>query len=141
MAKTEWQGKRVVIIGAARQGIALARYLARHGAKVVVNDQRTLEQLGTEVAVLSSYQVEWALGGHSTEILDPRPDLLCVSGGVPLENPLVVIARENHIPLSNDTQIFMDAVPCKTVGITGSAGKTTTTTLVGRMEHRLSPPA
>lgn len=133
MTRSEWQGKRVVIIGAARQGIALARYLARHGATVVLNDRRTTEQLNAEMESLASYKIEWATGGHSLDILDPRPDLLCISGGIPLDNQLVVFARNNHIHLSNDTQIFMDAVPCKTVGITGSAGKTTTTTLFGRM--------
>lgn len=126
-------GKRVVIIGAARQGLALARYLARHGAKVILNDRRSTDQLSAEMESLSKYEVEWATGGHPLEILDPRPDLVCVSGGVPLDNPLAVFARANNIPLSNDSQVFMDAVPCKTVGITGSAGKTTTTTLVGRM--------
>lgn len=133
MTHADWQGKRIVIIGAARQGIALARYLARHGAEVVLNDQRPLEQLSAEVKSLADYQIEWAAGGHSTDILNPHPDMVCISGGVPLENPIVVAAQEQHISLSNDTQIFLDSAPCKTVGITGSAGKTTTTTLVGRM--------
>jgi len=133
MAQSTWQGKRVVIIGAARQGLALARYLARHGAQVVLNDRRQPEQLAAEMESLSKHQIEWATGGHSTEILNPRPDLLCVSGGVPLDNPLVVFAQANGIRLSNDTQIFMDAVSCKTLGLTGSAGKTTTTTLLGRI--------
>jgi len=123
----------VVIIGAARQGIALARYLARHEAIVVLNDKRTRDQLVPEIQALAGYKIDWSLGGHSIEILDPRPDMVCISGGIPLDNPIVVFAIQNNIPLSNDTQIFMDAVPCKTVGITGSAGKTTTTTLVGRM--------
>jgi UDP-N-acetylmuramoylalanine--D-glutamate ligase len=123
----------VVIIGAARQGLALARYFAQHGAEVILNDRRSADQLQPEMQSLSRYAIEWAAGGHPLEILDPKPDLVCVSGGIPLENPLAVAAVANGIPLSNDTQIFMEAVPCKTVGITGSAGKTTTTTLVGRM--------
>ena len=133
MTQTAWQGKRVVIIGAARQGIALARYLARHDATVILNDRRPAEQLTAEMQSLVDYKIEWATGGHSPDIFNSQPDLVCVSGGVPLDNPLVVLANSKHIPLANDTQIFMDAVPCKTVGITGSAGKTTTTTLVGRM--------
>jgi UDP-N-acetylmuramoylalanine--D-glutamate ligase len=133
MKQIDWQGKRVVIIGAARQGIALARYLARHGASVLLNDRRSREELSAEMESLANYEIIWAAGSHSPDILNPRPDMVCVSGGVPLNNPLVVLARQNQIQLSNDTQIFMDAVPCKTVGITGSAGKTTTTTLVGRM--------
>lgn len=133
MMQANWQGKRIIVIGAARQGLALARYLARHHAVVIINDQRTTEHLTSEMESLAGYQIEWVTGGHSPEILDPRPDLVCVSGGVPLNNPIVVAAINQNIQISNDTQIFMDAVPCKTVGITGSAGKTTTTTLVGRM--------
>jgi UDP-N-acetylmuramoylalanine--D-glutamate ligase len=60
-------------------------------------------------------------------------DVLCLSGGVPLTLPIVAEAMKRDIPLSNDSQIFMEVVPCKTIGITGSAGKTTTTTLVGNM--------
>jgi UDP-N-acetylmuramoylalanine--D-glutamate ligase len=59
--------------------------------------------------------------------------VLCLSGGVPLTLPIVQEAVKRGIPLSNDTQIFMEVAPCKTIGITGSAGKTTTTTLVGEM--------
>jgi len=59
--------------------------------------------------------------------------VLCLSGGVPLTLPIVAEAIKRGIPLSNDSQIFMEVVPCKTIGVTGSAGKTTTTTLVGRM--------
>ena len=135
MHLSNWKGKRVVIIGAARQGLALARYLARHGASVTLNDRRTPEQLSAEMHEMqqSGSKIEWVTGGHPLSALEPRPDLVCISGGIPLDNPLIVMARQNDIRLSNDTQIFMDAVPCKTVGITGSAGKTTTTTLLGRI--------
>jgi UDP-N-acetylmuramoylalanine--D-glutamate ligase len=135
-----WEGKRVLIIGAARQGLALARYLARHGASILLNDKRTPEQLAAEMAETqqSGSSIEWVTGGHPLSAMAPRPDLVCVSGGIPLDNPLVVFALSNGIPLSNDTQIFMDVVPCKTVGITGSAGKTTTTTLVGRIARAAS---
>lgn len=133
MLQSNWKGKRVIIIGAARQGLALARYLARHGADVVLNDRRTPEQLSAEMEELSKYKIEWITGGHPLSALEPRPDVVCISGGIPLDNPLVIFARQNRIRISNDTQIFMDAVPCKTVGITGSAGKTTTTTVVGRI--------
>ena len=76
--------------------------------------------------------VTWAVGGHPLELLDTT-EVLCISGGVPLTLPIVEEALKRGIPLSNDSQIFMEVVPCKTVGITGSAGKTTTTTLVGNM--------
>lgn len=128
----DWTGKRVLILGAARQGLALARWLARHGASVTLNDSRREEELSAAKNALTDVNVSWALGGHPLELLD-HADLLCPSGGVPLTLPIVQEAVRRGIPLSNDSQIFMEAVPCKTVGITGSAGKTTTTTLVGNM--------
>jgi UDP-N-acetylmuramoylalanine--D-glutamate ligase len=128
----DWPGKRVVIVGAARQGLALARYLARHGARITVNDRRSADELASALTALGDLDVLWELGGHPLRLLDAA-DILAISGGVPLDNPLVVEASRRGLPLTNDTQIFMEAVPCKTVGITGSAGKTTTTTLVGRI--------
>jgi UDP-N-acetylmuramoylalanine--D-glutamate ligase len=128
----DWNGKRVLVIGAARQGLALARFLSNHGSRVTLNDQRAPEALSQAQASLAGLPVEWALGGHPFDLLDDK-DLVCLSGGVPLTLPIVAEALKHGIPLSNDTQVFMEAVPCKTVGITGSAGKTTTTTLVGLM--------
>ena len=127
-----WTGKHVLILGAARQGLALARWLARHGARVIINDLRPLDDMRAAQASLADVDMEWILGSHPLELLN-RVDLLCPSGGVPLTLPIVAEAIQRGIPLSNDTQIFLEAVPCKTIGITGSAGKTTTTTLVGEM--------
>ena len=128
----DWSGRRVLIIGAARQGTALARYLTSRSARVVLNDHRSADQLHATQADLSGLDIEWVLGGHSFSLLEGT-DLVCTSGGVPLTIPLIVEAQERGIPLSNDSQIFLEAAPCKVVGITGSAGKTTTTTLVGRI--------
>ena len=130
--KTNWTGTRVLILGAARQGLSLARWLALHGGRVTLSDMRDPEELRLARESLAEYQIDWALGGHPLELLDST-DVLCLSGGVPLNLPIVAEAVKRGIPLSNDTQIFMEVVPCRTIGITGSAGKTTTTTLVGRM--------
>src|SRR5688572_4194895 len=130
--KTNWTGTRVLILGAARQGLALARWLSLHGARVTLSDMRRETDLRLARESLAEYPIEWALGGHPLELLDTT-DVLCPSGGVPLTLPIVVEAVKRGIPLSNDSQIFMEVVPCRTIGITGSAGKTTTTTLVGNM--------
>ena len=127
-----WTNQHILILGAARQGTALARYLARQGAAVTLNDHRTRPELETVIASLADVPVEWALGGHPLTLLE-GVDLVCPSGGVPLELPLLAEAIRRGIPLSNDSQIFLEACPCPVIGITGSAGKTTTTTLVGRM--------
>jgi len=127
-----WKDHQVVIIGIGRQGIALAKYLVAQGARVILNDHREAGEMESVRQSLSDLPVEWALGNHPLTLLSGT-DVLAVSGGVPLSLPLIQEARKRGILLTNDSQVFMDAVPCKVIGITGSAGKTTTTTLAGRM--------
>ena len=126
----DWSGKTVLVIGIARQGIALTRYLTHHGAEVIINDQRQFEELQEARESLQDQAIQWVVGGHPISILDGI-DLVCISGGVPSDLPIVTEAMERGIPISNDSQIFLEACPCRVVGITGSAGKTTTTTLIG----------
>jgi len=123
---------RVVILGLARQGMALARFLARAGAEVTVSDLRAEEELSDPLAELEGLPIRYVLGEHPSTLLD-RADLLCLSGGVPVGAPIVVEARRRGIPLSNDAQFFLERCPAPVIGITGSAGKTTTTALVGEM--------
>jgi UDP-N-acetylmuramoylalanine--D-glutamate ligase len=127
-----WLASRVLIIGAARQGTALARYLVERGARVVLNDLRQPGDLRKARADLTGLPVEWVLGGHPLEVLE-GVDLVCVSGGVPLELPIIQEAQKRGIPLSNDSQIFLERVLCPVIGITGSSGKSTTTALVGHL--------
>ena len=127
-----YTGKKIIIIGVARQGQALARFFTRRGAQVVLTDTREKEQLSEELAGLENLNVSLDLGGHHTEILDGA-DMVCVSGGVPLTIPFIQEALIRHIPLSNDSQIFLEECPCMVAGITGSAGKSTTTALAGLM--------
>lgn len=127
-----WQGKRVTILGGARQGQAAARWLARHGAAVTLSDRRLAEEMVSAQAALADLPIRWVLGDHPLDLL-ATTDVLCLSGGIPLTIPIVAEAIRRGLPLTNDTQIFLEAAPCKTIGITGSAGKTTTTTLVGRI--------
>ena len=128
----DWAGKHVLILGAARQGLALTRWLVRHGARVTLSDARAEADLNAARQSLADLPVEWAAGGHPLNLLDDK-DIVCLSGGVPVTIPIVTEAVKRGISLSNDTQIFMEMAPCKTVGITGSAGKSTTTMLVGKM--------
>jgi UDP-N-acetylmuramoylalanine--D-glutamate ligase len=130
--KTNASTQRYLVIGAARQGLAAARYLVRCGMDVVINDNRPAESMTSALEAMQGLPVQWILGSHPLSALD-SVDVVCISGGVPLTLPIVVEAQRRGIPLTNDTQVFMEAVPCPTIGITGSAGKTTTTTLVGRM--------
>jgi UDP-N-acetylmuramoylalanine--D-glutamate ligase len=121
-----------VILGLARQGVALARHLAQHGADVVVSDLLPAGQLGEALDQLAGLSLEVVLGGHPSSLLDGT-DLFCLSGGVPADAPIVRQAIARGIPLSNDSQIFLEECPATVIGITGSAGKTTTTAMLGEM--------
>lgn len=126
------QNKTAVILGFARQGQSLARWLTSIGAKVTVSDTRDFGALADALLEFINQPVQYALGGHPLSLLD-ECDLLCVSGGVPLTVPIVQEAMARGIRITNDAQLFVERSPAPIIGITGSAGKTTTTTLVGEM--------
>ena len=130
-----WSGKKVIVIGAARQGTALSRYLASKGAQVILTDMHSLDDLPANLPDLEKLGIQLRLGGHPLELLESA-DLVCVSGGVPLTIPFIQAALQRGIPLSNDSQIFLEACPAQVIGITGSSGKTTTTALVGLMAQK-----
>lgn len=134
MSDNRWFGKQVLIIGAARQGTALARFLTSRSAKVTLNDRQSPEKLKSVEEDLRDLPIKCVFGGHPLELLD-KTDLVCISGGIPLNNPIVEAAVKRSIPLSNDSQIFMEEVRAPVIAITGSAGKTTTTALVGKISE------
>ena len=136
-----WQGKNIIVIGAARQGLAASRYLASHGAFVLLNDNRPQSAFAKILPDLEKLGIRTVFGGHPLDLLDDI-DLICISGGVPLELPIIREAIKRNIPLTNDSQIFMQSVKSKVIGITGSAGKTTTTSLCGEIaKGGVSTPA
>ena len=99
-------GKTVVILGFARQGQALARWLPTVGAKVIVSDKRDFGDLADALLDFLTSDIQFALGGHPLELLD-EADLLCLSGGVSPTLPICVAAAERGIPLTNDALLFM----------------------------------
>jgi UDP-N-acetylmuramoylalanine--D-glutamate ligase len=134
MTRTSFADKRVVILGLARQGIALARFFLAEGAQVTISDVAPADQLSAPLTELAGQPVRLVLGGHPPELIH-NCDLLCLSGGVPPQIPLVAAARRQGIPVSNDALLTLQRSPAPAIGITGSSGKTTTTTLVGLMLH------
>ncbi len=121
-----------MIVGLAREGTALARFLAERGATVTITDAKPAEALADNLAALADLPLRLALGGHPTDLLD-EADILFVSPGVPLEIPFLAEARQRGLPLSSEVRLFTRLCPAPIIGITGSSGKTTTTTLVGEM--------
>ncbi len=129
-AQDDLFGKRIVIFGFGRQGKALARWLPSLGAEVMVTDSRSAKELGIR---RSKYPgVRFFLRGHPDEVL-VGARAICVSGGVPLDLPILELARKRRIPFTNDAQLFIERCPAPVIGITGSAGKTTTTALVAKI--------
>jgi UDP-N-acetylmuramoylalanine--D-glutamate ligase len=122
---------RVVVLGLAREGTALARYLCRHGARVTVSDTKGREQLADQLASLRGLDVRESLGGHRPELLDA--DIVFVSPGIPPTIPFLAEARRRGIRLSSSTEIVLTRSAAPVIGITGSSGKSTTTSLVGEI--------
>ncbi|HCU79842.1 MAG TPA: UDP-N-acetylmuramoyl-L-alanine--D-glutamate ligase [Chloroflexi bacterium] len=125
-------GQNALVIGLARQGMAVIKHLADGDTSVIATDLRSAEDLATPIQDLSSYAINFVLGEHPLSLLD-GVDIIFVSGGVPLDIPLLQEARAKGIPLSNDSQLVLEQLPCRVVGITGSSGKTTTTLLTGKI--------
>jgi UDP-N-acetylmuramoylalanine--D-glutamate ligase len=130
----ELSGKHLVILGAARQGTALARFAVAAGAKVTLSDLRSAETLTAVLDSLADFDITFVLGVHPMELLE-QADLLAISGGVPADAPFVQAARQRNIPITNDSHEFIKRAPTAVIGITGSAGKTTTTALTGVMSQ------
>ena len=135
------QAQRVTILGMARQGMALARYFLGQGARVTLSDLRPAASLAATCDELSTWaaasgrrpdDLRFILGEHPLELLRDT-DLLCLSGGVAPTIPIAQAAIARGIPLSNDSLLALQNCPVPIIGITGSAGKTTTTTLAGQM--------
>jgi UDP-N-acetylmuramoylalanine--D-glutamate ligase len=127
------RGKRVLVLGFARQGRALARWLPTVGALTTVSDSKNAEQLGINP---KDYPTVDFIFNDTQETFPRYIDVVCVSGGVPLDTPLIQAARAAGVPITNDAQLFLERCPAQVIGITGSAGKTTTTTLTGEILKR-----
>ena len=122
-------GKRVVVVGAARSGVAAAQLLVRRGAAVTLTDMRP--QIDAE-AELRDAGVTLELGGHQTATLTGA-DLIVLSPGVPPSQPAVAQARAAGVPVMGELELASRWLRGRIVAITGTKGKSTTTTLTGRM--------
>jgi len=139
IARERFAGKRVAVIGLAREGVSLARFLAEAGADVVANDRAPAAALEKPLAALGDLPVRLVLGGHPQEVF-LESDVVFVSPGVPQELPPLAEARRQGIAISSETQLFFELCRGRLVGITGSSGKTTTTALTGEMLRQAGLP-
>jgi len=123
-------GKRVLVVGLGKSGAASALFLNARGAKVAVSDARSQEQLREEIPVLLDHGISVETGQHGERTFRDQ-DLIVVSPGVPFDVPQLVHARERGIPVIGEVELAARFLKGHIVAITGSNGKTTTTTLAG----------
>jgi UDP-N-acetylmuramoylalanine--D-glutamate ligase len=131
MAEGEFSvsGRRVVVVGAARSGVAAAELLLRRGALVTLTDTRSSFDQADR---LRSLGVDLEMGGHRPATLE-EADLIVASPGVPLEQPLFAAARASGVETIGELELASRWVRGPVIAVTGTKGKSTTTTLVGRM--------
>lgn len=125
----DYQGKDILIVGMARSGVAAAKMLTRLGARITVNDMRTREQLGGALDALDGLDITWRLGEEPDAHIDGR-DMIVFSSGVPFWKEWILKARGMGIPCVNELEVGYHVVRAPMVAITGTNGKTTTTTLM-----------
>ena len=128
----ELNNKRVLVVGLGRSGVASALFLQSRGAKVTVSDAKSEEQLRAEIPVLLDHGIAVETGRHGERTFQNQ-DLIVVSPGVPVDAQPLVQARALGEPVIGEVELAAEFLPGPIVAITGSNGKTTTTTLVGEI--------
>jgi UDP-N-acetylmuramoylalanine--D-glutamate ligase len=128
----ELKGKKVLVVGLGKSGRAAALFLRRRGAQVTVSDVRSAEALAKDIPALLDEGIMVEAGGHGL-LTFRRQDLIVVSPGVPLDTPELVQVRSFGLPIIGEIELAARHLKGKMLAITGSNGKTTTTSLVGEI--------
>jgi UDP-N-acetylmuramoylalanine--D-glutamate ligase len=124
--------KRVLVVGLGKSGVASALFLKAHGAQVTVSDTKSGDELRNEIPILLDHGITVETGGHGDRTFRGQ-DLIVVSPGVPVDAPPLVQARALGESVIGEIELAARFLPCPIVAITGSNGKTTTTTLAGEI--------
>lgn len=125
------KGRNALVIGMARSGIASAKLLCEEGASVTINDSKTAEKL-SGLETLDGLNVEDALGKPAMEAIEGK-DLIVLSPGVPMRSPFVQKALQNGAEVIGEIELGYRFAKAPILAITGTNGKTTTTTLAGEI--------
>ena len=128
----ELNNKRALVVGLGKSGVASALFLKAHGAKVTVSDTKSGDELRNEIPVLLDHGITVETGGHGDRTFRGQ-DLIVVSPGVPVDAPPLVQARALGESVIGEIELAAQFLPGPIVAITGSNGKTTTTTLTGEI--------
>ncbi len=128
----DFRGREVAIVGMGKSNRALCRYLAKEAAAITCFDRKTAEELGDAHKELSRLGVRWSLGPDYLSLL-PSFKWIFLTPGIKKNLPEIVTARKNGAVISGEIGLFLERCKGRVCGITGSAGKTTTSTLAGMM--------
>jgi UDP-N-acetylmuramoylalanine--D-glutamate ligase len=128
----ELKNKRVLVVGLGKSGLAAALFLRDRGARVTVSDTRSAAALGDQIPALLEAGIMVEAGGHGL-LTFRRQDLIVVSPGVPLDTPEVKNAQQLGLTVIGELELASRFLQGDIVAITGSNGKTTTTTLIGEI--------
>jgi UDP-N-acetylmuramoylalanine--D-glutamate ligase len=134
MAQATQAARNAVVVGMGRTGLSVARHLQRCGYGIAITDSREAPPEIEGVKALGSAVVT-RTGGFDVQLLDGA-DIVVTSPGVPLDDPFFVQARARGLDIVGDIELFARAADAPVVGITGTNGKSTVTTLLGRMAER-----
>ena len=129
--KLDFKNKRIVVIGAGLSGQALVRFLVERGATVALSDLRKQQQIAG-IDSLLALPVRFDLGGHNLELFE-QADLIAVSPGVPLDCEPLKLAASCGIPILGEIEIAAREINVPIIGVTGTNGKSTTTSLIGEI--------
>jgi len=133
------KGKKITVLGAARSGVAVARLLKHQGADVLVSDRAGETEKGDAVRALQQAGIEYEFGGHSSRAY--TADLLVLSPGIPVASDSVQKFAKLGVRIVSEIEAASWFNKSRLIAVTGSNGKTTTTTLIGLMLKRLYPDA
>jgi UDP-N-acetylmuramoylalanine--D-glutamate ligase len=125
------RGKRFTVLGAGKSGIASVKLLLRKRGKVFVSDLATKKKSVDVSRQLDELHVEHEFGANTHRVLEA--DTIVVSPGVPVDSPILILAREKGIPIISEIELASEFALYPMIAITGTNGKTTTTTLTGEM--------
>jgi UDP-N-acetylmuramoylalanine--D-glutamate ligase len=128
----ELNGKRVLVVGLGKSGVASALFLKAYGARVTVSDTKSGDDLRNEIPVLLDHGITVETGGHGERTFQGQ-DLIVVSPGVPIDAPPLAQARSLGESVIGEIELAAQFLPGPIIAITGSNGKTTTTTLTGEI--------
>lgn len=127
---TTYENKKILVLGLAKSGVSAARLLQELGALVTVNDFKQFDQ-NPDAQDLLSLGIRVVTGGHPIELLDEDFSMVVKNPGIPYTNTLVQKALEKGLPVLTEVELAYQVAECPIIGITGTNGKTTTTTMIG----------